>query len=986
MKLGERFDPGERRKMRLARQAGVRHAILSVRETLATLDPAEYANALQKINAQCAAEGLDILGVESRPVPAEKIKLGLPGRDNRNSQRVEHFARQQSRSLPTECFGEDTLKNRNKCFWTKAFILALLAFPSLMAGAALPGSGKVDIYVIPFSHLDRFWAGTGKECLARGNRVIAKAIQIAEAHPRFRFFLESNNFVNNFVQSHQGTPELAEFKQLVQEGRIEVAAEWDGIFQEFPPGEVLARNVLYGEMYARKEFGVTPHVDALTDIPGFTPQFPQLLREAGIPFMIMTRMGPRDHSLFDWEARDGSKVLVWNDIYGYCWGAQLDFPDILSGKKLQSLEGQIARVHSTAPWPLFMSSGCDLWAPTSRLLTNLKALNQRLPGDHFVVATPETFFGKVADTSGLTTFQGEIPSGWPMVETSIVQLWQWAVPATTTLLDAEEFAALNDALGYAAYPQSAFDFLWKRLITSMDHNHDGQGGHVGDMEKKHDSQLALLGGRDILDSMLRNIAERVQIPIAGSVPIVVFNPNGWTRDDLVKTHLTLFGNVVPGHISGFKKGLRLVDAQGRPVPFQVLQYSENISRALWLIFVARGVSSLGYKTYYLEPSASPESFPAASRVTLDQDQDRKEPRRPLGSNVMENRFYRVSVDRATGEVSVFDRALHRYVTQGMEIAAEEERGGNNVSPELLTGRTLYASVNRVRLKENNPVRTVMTVDEQIADIPILERLTLYRNLKRLDIAIQVRWKRDRLMNIQQWIPLEQAHPKFEYGVAFGANGSNNVIPGAEPSTGDEIQKSLWEKYREAHGWIFAGTPEWGVTVAADHPIFELGRQMLRADLIRGQRYTSVKIVRGQKVTSVKYPALGTYWFHYSLSSGAGDWRAQRSYELGKDLTNPLLPVEVVDNVSAKSLPPEQSFFSVESPDVVLSALKKAESGNSIIARLYEVAGKQATTPVVFLGKPRSFQATNLMEENTGAHATQVLRLRPYEIQTIRLKP
>ncbi len=41
-------------------------------------------------------------------------------------------------------------------------------------------SSKVDIYVAPFSHLDLFWAGTRKDTLARGNKIIATAIQIAE--------------------------------------------------------------------------------------------------------------------------------------------------------------------------------------------------------------------------------------------------------------------------------------------------------------------------------------------------------------------------------------------------------------------------------------------------------------------------------------------------------------------------------------------------------------------------------------------------------------------------------------------------------------------------------------------------------------------------------------------------------------------------------------------------------------------------------------
>ena len=99
--------------------------------------------------------------------------------------------------------------------------------------------------------------------------------------------------------------------------------------------------------------------------------------------------------------------------------------------------------------------------------------------------------------------------------------------------NAEEFAAINHSLHYAEYPQREFDFLWKKLIESTDHNHDGQGGQIGDDRKKSYSELAIIRGGEILRDMLRNIAERVEIPVAGGRPIVVFNSLGWKRDDVV---------------------------------------------------------------------------------------------------------------------------------------------------------------------------------------------------------------------------------------------------------------------------------------------------------------------------------------------------------------------------------------------------------------------------------------------------------------------
>ncbi len=104
-----------------------------------------------------------------------------------------------------------------------------------------------------------------------------------------------------------------------------------------------------------------------------------------------------------------------------------------------------------------------------------------------------------------------------------------------------------------------------------------------------------------------------------------------------------------------------------------------------------------------------------------------------------------------------------------------------------------------------------------------------------------------------------------------------------------------------------------------------------------------------------------------------------------DFNNLLIPVEVLDNVSAKSLPPEHLFCSVHADDLVISALKKSEADSSIILRLYEIQGKKAQTPVYFLGKQRSFRETNLLEQDLGTASERLLRVNPYEIKTLMLR-
>lgn len=847
---------------------------------------------------------------------------------------------------------------------------------------------KTEVYVGPFSHLDLFWAGTREECLARGNRIIAKAIAIAKKYPEFHFFLESDNFVDNFVESHKGSPEVDDLKRLVRDGRFGIAPNWANIFHNLPDGEVHARNFLYGRRYAHEVFGVDPPVFQPADIPGFTPQFPQLLQQTNIPFMVMTRMGPPGQWLFDWKSPNGSKVLVWNEPHGYGWGAHLGFHSEMTPEKRGVLGKELREVSANDPGPIFVPWGIDLWAPTEKIVQNVDALNKDFAYAHFTLATPQDFFKAVEKTQNVPEVSGEIPMAWPHVVDGILHLWQLAVPATTTLTTAEEFATINYALGYADYPQQDLEVLWKSLIESMDHNHDGQGGEIGDRRKMDDSLLVLSRGGEILRDSLRNIAERVRIPVANSFPIVVFNGLGWERNDPVRAHLTLYGDVGPYAIDDYKKGMRLVDEKGTPIPFHVEQTSENISRALELSFVATGVPALGYKTYFLAPAEQAQSFPPAAEFSLDRDKDQKDPRRPLGTDVMENQFYRVTVDKATGKVTVLDKELNHEVVKEAEIVGVEERGTNNVQKEIETGRTIPFSPNGTQVEENNAVRAVLSLSGWIADIRVQQRLILYRGLKRLDIENSLDWKEPRFLRIEEQFPLGRTQIGMEYGIPFGANSVANLMPGSGPHAGDEIQQDAWKEYRTIQSWVFAGDNQWGLTLAADHQLVRLEDGLIHANMIRGQRYTSVKIVRdNNEVDSIHFPAPGQYVFKYSISSGAGDWKSLKSYRTGANFNNALIPVSVVDEISPKGLAPTNSFLSVQADNLVLSALKKTESSDpSIVLRLYEMEGTKAESPVIFLGSQRQFRESNLLETESSAASQRVLHVDPFEIKTLKFRP
>lgn len=346
--------------------------------------------------------------------------------------------------------------------------------------------------------------------------------------------------------------------------------------------------------------------------------------------------------------------------------------------------------------------------------------------------------------------------------------------------------------------------------------------------------------------------------------MVVFNPLSWTRDDVVHAHVSLYGDASPGDIDDYRKGVRLVDETGAPVPFYVEQYSGTVSRALEMVFVARGVPSLGYKTYFVVPTEKPERFPNATQVTLDADEAK--PKRILGSDQFENQFYRVGVDRATGGVTVFDKDLNRVVVKDMEIAGAEERDGDTLSKEFASGRTIVNTIGRIEIEENNAVRTVIRIPGDLGGIRVEQRVILYAGLKKVDLENTLDWPRGKLIKIEQTSPYEHPNAEIQYGIPFGAVSGSDFMPKSEPGLGDEISKEYWKQWRQIHDWVFAGTPEWRLTVAADRQVVSLATGVIRAGMLRGS-YSPVGITRHDKPFVRNLPPAGTYVFHYSISSG-----------------------------------------------------------------------------------------------------------------------
>ena len=78
---------------------------------------------------------------------------------------------------------------------------------------------------------------------------------------------------------------------------------------------------------------------------------------------------------------------------------------------------------------------------------------------------------------------------------------------------------------------------------------------------------------------------------------------------------------------------------------------------------------------------------------------------------------------------------------------------------------------------------------------------------------------------------------------------------------------------------------------------------------------------------------------------------------------------------------------MDAPNVVVTAVKRAEDDDGVIVRWYEFAGKQTDVHLT-LPREATVEATNLMEQSEGAVSVSgtmaTVPTKPYEIKTVKV--
>ena len=827
-------------------------------------------------------------------------------------------------------------------------------------------------------------------------RNIDRLLDVFDKHPSYRFNLDGGWMVDQCLRT-RSLGSRRRFREDSRADRISVNGFYGNFWTETLSLEELYRGLYFSKQLER-ELGVPFDTGWVTDVPSYSWSLPSTLKGAGIRYFVggvdqgrgpLLSLGHWDaRSPFWWEGPDGQRVLAWY-AHGYgqlrlVFGWSPD-PEVSGGGLARLLQLYERADYAPDAVLLFGAAGDDL-SFDFRDAEFVERWNARYAYPQIIPCRFGEFFRYVEDnySSRLEVVRGDGGAYWEdsvgtsARSTAVYRNSQGRALAADTLA-----TLMTTLVNSLRYPQELGHDLWRNLLLYDEHTFTSfrsitQPGRedVTDQTRVK-MERSDRAASDIDELMRRGMSQLGDLIPTKGENLVVYNPLSWPRSGLVPVDVDA--------------GTTLTDlTTQRPVEFEVVRVTDGFAT---IRFWAQDVPSLGYKVYKL----------GHGQVVAP---GRAEPQ----SNVIQNRFYRITFEPARGAIkSIFDKELDRelvdtsspyalneylYVTGG---GSEEGRGEGAEATQLthdvvtlpLAELTVHrAEQGQIVSVEKTPWGHVVRLMARAQKTPKIEtEILLPDDVKRIEICNHIQkelvYAKEAAYFAFPWVA---SKPTFRFDIANGwVDPEKDMLDGAA---------SEW--FAPQH-WVNVEDGTSATTLAVvDAPLVSL------SDINRGRwprKFTKTSptvfsyALNNYWFTNTPAGQSGDFLFRYAITSGPHFDPAQAA-RFGREARSPLEVSAIVSydkTASAKgSLPPDQASLAEAGPEnLVISAVKAAEDDQGLIVRVLETAGRASEGNLTLpLATITSAVECNAVEDCGGALESDAhrvkFRMAPHQVRTIRV--
>lgn len=779
------------------------------------------------------------------------------------------------------------------------------------APASTPSPAQPQLYVVGTSHLDTQWRWTIKNTIDEYIPATMKDnLALIEKYPDYVFSFEG---AFRYMLMREYYPEdYARVKQAIADGRWRVAGSWvDAVDTNIPSPESLMRHALYGNGFFRSEFGKTSCDVFLPDCFGFGYALPAIANHCGITGFSTQKLtwGSAVGVPFDiglWEGVDGSRLVAAINPGEYVARIKTDLSADSAVVATATKQGERSGLYAAFK---YFGTGDTGGSPTEESVQWLeKSIAGTGPVKVRSVASDQLARDVMslppAGRDRLPVYKGELlmTDHGTGCYTSQAAMKRYN-RQNERLADAAERASVLAAwLGGVPYPRQELRDAWIRFLWHQFHD-DLTGTSIPEayVYSWNDEAIAQNQFTSILNGAVGGVARGLDTNVKG-VPLVVYNPLGIDREDVVEADVR-FDGAIPSVVYVW-------GPDGKPVPSQ----ARSIERGFHVTFLAK-VPAIGFAVFDVRGGDTP--MVAATELRAS----------PLS---LENARYRVSLNAAGDIASIFDKQAGREILAApiaLQMIADEPTDWAawevDYDDIMAKPRSVVGGPPEIRVIENGPALVALEIVRHADGSTFRQvvRLAAGGAGDRIEVVNDVDWwSKGTLLKVA--FPFAFSNDKATYDLGLGTieRGVN--------------RKELYEVPAQKWADLTAGDGTYGAAVLNDckYGWDKPDDHTLRLTLVRtpdvNNRWSWIKDQRSMD--------LGHHRFTYAVCGHSGDWREARVSHEADRLDGPLVAFQTTSHRG--NLLRSFSMIHLSNPAIAVRALKFAEESDEVIVRLQELTG------------------------------------------------
>ena len=836
--------------------------------------------------------------------------------------------------------------------------IATAAMTAMLGLTAMAQQKPMKAYLVSDAHLDTQWNWDVQTTIRDYIRhTLDQNLFLLKQYPNYVFNFEGGV---KYAWMKEYYPQQYELmKEYVKQGRWHLAgSSWDACETIVCSPESWLRNVLLGQTFYRQEFGREGTDIFLPDCFGFPYTMPTLMAHCGLIGFSSQKLGWRTKPFYEgdkrypftvglWQGIDGSRIMM---AHGFSYGQRWNDEDLSKSRLLQR---EIAESPLNIVYRYY-GTGDIGGSPT---VASVRSVEKGIKGDgpvQVISATSDQLYKDFLPYEShpeLPVFDGELTmdlhGNGCYTSQAAMKLYN---RQNEHLGDAaERTAVMADWLGTTDYPSERLTDTWRRFIWHQFHD-DVTGTSIPRAYEFswNDELLALKQFSDVLTHSASGVIGMMDTRVGGQ-PVVVYNNESRKVEAVAEVELR------------DSRDYQVTGPDGRRVRSQVI--TRNGRRML--LFEA-SVPATGFAVYGITPAKA--KTPSALTPAKGQGVSMESTRYALTVN--EYGDITSLVDKQGGQQIVAPGKSLRLVV--LDDCRSEAWPAWEIHKATLDKKPVAVHDSVTMSIEEGPLRHTLVIRKKYGPSAIVQRIHLYEGTQadRIDFENEVDWQSlNALLKAEFALNVSNSEATYDIGLGSVRRGNNR-------DNSHEVYAHEWTDLTDRTG-------KYGVTLLNDS---RYGWDKPDDNTLRLSLLYSPQPGRGYVYQARQ--DFGHHVFTYSLVGHEGALKPAWAVAQADRLNSRLKTFAATRHKGA--LGTAFSFLQSDNENVVVRALKQAETSGEYVVRVYEMGGKaQQQARLTFAADIAEAVEADGTEKTIGKAVFSgrqlVVDIKPYSVKTYKLK-